>query len=148
MLNKHSGLYGVSGVSSDMREIEAACEAGNKRAQLAFDLFCYRIKKYIGAYAAAMDGLDAVTFTGGIGENSASVRETSLAGLAFLGVELDEEANRKAPRGQEVVVSRPGSRAAAVVIPTNEERVIARDTVRVLGGAMPSFALPGNEAPR
>ncbi|MFI5166623.1 MAG: acetate kinase [Thermoanaerobaculales bacterium] len=148
MLNKHSGLFGISSVSSDMREIEAACAAGNKRAQLAFDVFCYRIKKYIGAYAAAMDGLDAVTFTGGIGENSASVRETSLAGLAFLGVELDEEANRKAPRGQEVVVSRPGSRAAAVVIPTNEERVIARDTVRVLGGAMPSFALPGNEAPR
>ena len=148
MLNKHSGLFGVSGVSSDMREIEAACAGGNNRARLAFDIFCYRIKKYIGAYAAAMGGVDAVTFTGGIGENSAPVRRTSLGGLEFLGIELDEEANRAAPRGEEVVVSKPGSRVAAVVIPTNEERVIARDTVRVLGGAIGSFALPGNEAPR
>ena len=131
-----------------MREIEAASAADNRRARLAFDIFCYRIKKYIGAYAAAMGGLDAVTFTGGIGENSSLVRHTSLNGLEFLGIELDEEANRTVPRGQEVVISKPGSRVAAVVVPTNEERVIARDTVRVLGGAMASFALPDNEAPR
>jgi len=148
MLNKHSGLYGVSGISSDLRDIEAACAAGNARAQLALAMFCYRIKKYIGAYAAAMGGLDAVTFTGGIGENSVVTRERSLSGFEFLGLELDYEANRSVPKGAEVVISRPTSRVAALVIPTNEERVIARDTVRVLGGVMPSFAVPGNEAPR
>jgi acetate kinase len=148
MLNKHSGLYGISGVSSDMREIEHACATGNKRARLAFDIFCYRISKYVGAYAAAMGGLDAVTFTGGIGENSSLVRQTSLSGLEFLGIELDEETNRSAPRGKEILVSRAGSRVAVAVIPTNEERVIARDTVRVLGRVMPSFAVPGTEAPR
>ena len=148
MLNKHSGLYGISGVSSDMREIEHARATGNKRARLAFEIFCYRIRKYVGAYAAAMGGLDAVTFTGGIGENSSLVRETSLAGMEFLGIELDQEANRTAPRGKEVLVSRSGSRVAVAVVPTNEERVIARDTARVLGGVMPSFAVPGTEAPR
>jgi len=148
MLNKHSGLYGISGVSSDMREIEAACASGNKRAVLAFEIFCYRIRKYIGAYAAAMGGLDAVTFTGGIGENSSLVRAKTLENMEFLGIELDVDANRTAPRGTEALISRPGSRTAAVVIPTNEERVIARDTVRVLGGVMPSFSVPGTEAPR
>jgi len=148
MLNKHSGLYGISGVSSDMREIEHARATGNKRARLAFEIFCYRIRKYVGAYAAAMGGLDAVTFTGGIGENSSLVRETSLAGMEFLGIELDQEANRTAPRGKEVLISRSGSRVAVAVVPTNEERVIARDTARVLGGVMPSFAVPGTEAPR
>lgn len=147
MLNKHSGLYGVSGVSSDMRAIEKACAEGNQRAQLAFDIFCYRITKYIGAYAAAMGGVDAVTFTGGIGENSPLVRAKSTAGLSFCGLELDREANLNAPRGQEVVVSTPGSRAAIVIIPTNEERVIARDTVRVLGGEAGGFKREGTEAP-
>jgi acetate kinase len=148
MLNKHSGLYGISGVSPDMREIEAACGRGNRRAQLAFDIFCYRIKKYVGAYAAAMSGIDAVTFTGGIGENSSAVREGVVAGLGFLGIDLDRDANSNLPRGEEQRISTPGSRVAAVVIPTNEERVIARDTVRVLGNQMPSFAVPGTEAPR
>jgi len=148
MLNKHSGLYGISGVSSDMREIEHACATGNKRARLAFDIFCNRIRKYVGAYAAAMGGIEAVTFTGGIGENSALVRETAMAGMEFLGIELDGEANRAAPRGKELLVSKPGSKVAVALIPTNEERVIARDTVRVLGGVMPSFAVPGTEAPR
>jgi acetate kinase len=147
MLNKHSGLYGISGISSDMREIESAASAGQPRARLALHIFCYRIKKYIGAYAAAMDGVDAVTFTGGIGENSIVVRLTSLRGLDFLGLELDEEANAKAPRGQEVLISKPGSRVAACVIPTNEELVIARDTVRVLGGVMGTFALERNDPP-
>jgi acetate kinase len=148
MLNKHSGLYGVSGASSDMRELLAACKAGNRRAQLAFDMFCYRIRKYIGAYAAAMGGIDAVAFTGGIGENSPEVRLESTRGLEFLGLELDEAANASAPRGEEIIVSRPSSRAAIAIIPTNEERVIARDTVRVLGGVMPAFSVPGTEAPR
>jgi acetate kinase len=148
MLNKHSGLYGVSGASSDMRELLAACKAGNRRAQLAFDMFCYRIRKYIGAYAAAMGGIDAVAFTGGIGENSPEVRLESTRGLKFLGLELDETANAAAPRGEEIIVSLPSSRAAIAIIPTNEERVIARDTVRVLGGVMPSFSVPGTEAPR
>lgn len=148
MLNKHSGLYGISGVSSDMREIEHSCTDGNQRAQLAFDIFCYRITKYIGAYAAAMGGLDVVVFTGGIGENSPKVRETVLRGLEFLGITLDHQANLDAPRGQEVVITSAESRTAVTVIPTNEERVIARDTVRVLAGVMPSFRVPGNEAPR
>jgi acetate kinase len=148
MLNKHSGIYGVSGISSDLRDIEAACADGNARAKLALDMFCYRIRKYIGAYAAAMGGLDAVVFTGGIGENSVVTRERSLTGFEFLGLELDRDANRAVARGAEAVISRPTSRVAALVIPTNEERVIARDTVRVLGGVMPSFAVAGNEAPR
>jgi len=148
MLNKHSGLYGISGASSDMRELLAACRAGNKRAELAFQIFCYRIRKYIGAYAAAMEGIDAVAFTGGIGENSPEVRAASTRGLDFIGLELDEEANAKAPRGEEVIVSKQPSRVAITIIPTNEERVIARDTVRVLGGVMPSFSVAGTEAPR
>lgn len=148
MLNKHSGLYGISGVSSDMREIEKAVGSGNHRAQLAFDIFCYRIRKYIGGYAAAMNGIDAVVFTGGIGENSDLVREASTVGLDFLGLDLDPDVNRKAPRGQEMIVSKASSRSAIIIIPTNEERVIARDVVRVLGGVMPSFSVPSNEAPR
>jgi acetate kinase len=148
MLNKHSGLYGISGVSSDMREIEAACQQGNRRAQLAFEVFCYRITKYIGAYAAAMGGVDAITFTGGIGENSVKVRASVTAPLAFLGVHLDQERNSNAPKGKEVIVSTDDSRVVVAVIPTNEERVIARDTVRVLGGVMPSFAAPETAAPR
>jgi acetate kinase len=148
MLNKHSGLYGISGASSDMRELLTACRGGNRRAQLAFEIFCYRIRKYIGAYAAAMGGLDAVAFTGGIGENSPEVRLEATRGLEFIGLELDETANATAPRGEEAVVSKPGSRAAIAIIPTNEERVIARDTVRVLGGVMPTFSVPGTEAPR
>ena len=148
MLNKHSGLYGVSGVSSDMRELLFACRDGNQRARLAFDIFCYRIRKYIGAYAAAMGGIDAVAFTGGIGENSPEVRLDATKGLAFLGLELDESANASAPRGEQVIISTPNSRAAIAIIPTNEERVIARDTARVLGGEVPSFSVPGTEAPR
>jgi acetate kinase len=148
MLNKHSGLFGVSGVTNDMRELLAACREGNRRAQLAFDIFCHRIRKYVGAYAAAMGGIDAVTFTGGIGENSPEVRRRATEGLEFLGIVLDEERNRNAPRGEEVIVSTAASRVAVAVVPTNEERVIARDTVRVLAGVMPSFSVPGTEAPR
>jgi acetate kinase len=148
MLNKHSGLYGISGVSSDMREIQAAAQDGNRRATLAFEVFCYRIKKYVGAYAAAMGGVDALTFTGGIGENSPCVRATVTDGLEFLGVSVDPALNAAATKGEEAVISADGSRVAVAVVPTNEERVIARDTARVLGGVMPSFAVSGNEAPR
>ena len=148
MLNKHSGLFGISGVSSDMREVEAACAAGNRRAQLAFDVFCHRLTKYIGAYAAAMGGLDAVTFTGGIGENSPRVRATAVGNLGFLGIHLSAERNESVPPGEETLITTDESPVVVAVIPTNEERVIARDTVRVLGEVMPSFAVPGNEAPR
>lgn len=148
MLNKHSGLYGISGVSSDMREVLAAAESGNRRAALAVEVFCYRIRKYIGAYAAALGGLDAVTFTGGIGENSPQIRAQALEGLGFLGIKLDTTANLSATSQTPTLISQPESPVAVAVIPTNEERVIARDTVRVLAGVMPSFAVPGNEAPR
>jgi acetate kinase len=148
MLNKHSGLYGVSGVSSDMRDVQKAASSGHGRAKLALAIFCYRLRKYIGGYAAAMGGVDAITFTGGIGENSPDVRRRSAGGLEFMGVLLDAERNEKVPRGQEVLISRPDSRVAVAVVPTNEERVIARDTVRVLGGVMPSFSVAGTGAPR
>lgn len=148
MLNKHSGLYGISGVSSDMREVLAAAESGNRRAVLAVEVFCYRIRKYIGAYAAALGGLDAVTFTGGIGENSPQIRAQALEGLGFLGIKLDATANLTANPKTPTLITKAESPVAVAVIPTNEERVIARDTVRVLAGVMPSFAVPGNEAPR
>jgi acetate kinase len=127
MLNKHSGMMGISGVSSDMREIIQEMNSGNKRAKLAFDVFCYRIKKYVGAYAASMGSLDAIVFTGGIGENAAPVRAASLAGLEFLGVEVDAGLNNH-PGSEERLISKAGSRVAALVIPTNEELVIALDT--------------------
>lgn len=131
MLNKHSGLYGISGISSDMREIIAEMNAGNKRAKTAFDIYCYRIKKYIGAYAAAMGGLDAVVFTGGIGENASQVRAASLSHLNFLGIELDLELNER-PSMSERAIHAQGSSVAIIIIPTNEELVIALDTERVV----------------
>ena len=130
MLNKHSGLIGVSGLSSDMREIENEYDE-NKRARLAHDLFTYRLKKYIGAYAAAMGGVDGVVFTGGIGENSAMVRRNSLTGLEFLGIELDDEKNEALASGERVI-SKDDSRVKVMVIPTNEELVIAKDTMRIV----------------
>ncbi len=141
MLNKHSGLYGVSGVSSDMRELLRARADGNRRADVAFRMFCYRIAKYIGAYAAAMGGVDAVIFTGGIGENSPEVRQEALQNLGFMGLELDRERNAELVGG-EGEISTEDSAVKALVIPTNEERVIARDVVRVLNGIMPSFDPP------
>jgi len=141
MMNKHSGLYGVSGVSSDMRELLAARTAGNQRADVAFRMFVYRLKKYIGAYAAAMGGVDAVFFTGGIGENSPEVREAALAGLEFIGIELDRGRNAEAV-GCEAEISTDGSRVKVLVVPTNEERTIARDVIRVLNGIMPTFDPP------
>ena len=130
MLNKHSGLKGISGVSSDMREIEEEYET-NDRARLAHDVFTYRLKKYIGAYAAAMDGLDVIIFTGGIGENSRMVRKHSLSGLEFLGIELDDDKNN-AKSNEEREINKNDSRVKVYVIPTNEELVIALDTMRIV----------------
>lgn len=132
MLNKHSGLMGVSGLSSDMREIEDEYE-DNERARMAHDLFTYRLKKYIGAYAAAMGGVDIIVFTGGIGENSWMVRQNSLEGLGFLGVRLDPQKNREKSRGERIV-SAGDSPVAVMVIPTNEELVIAMDTMAIVKG--------------
>jgi len=131
LLNKQSGLLGVSGLSSDMRDVEEAAAAGQARAQLALDIFCYRLKKYIGAYAAAMGGLDALVFTGGIGEKSATVRAKSCAGLGFLGISLDAERNRTLAAG---AISRPDSPVRVFVIPTDEELLIARDTYELVTG--------------
>ncbi len=129
LLNKHSGLIGISGVSSDMREIQSEM-AENKRAKLAFDIFAYRVAKYIGAYAVAMGGLDAIVFTGGIGENSSDIRTASLKGLEFLGITVDQTANTSAAK--EKIITTPGSRVTALVIPTNEELVIALDTHEIV----------------
>ena len=130
LLNKHSGLAGVSGVSSDMREIIEAAGNGREKASLALDIYCYRLKKYIGSYTAAMGGLDVIVFTGGVGENSAIVRKKTLAGLEFLGLAVDDGKNESF-QGTELDISNDDSRVRALVIPTNEELVIARDTVRI-----------------
>lgn len=131
MLNKHSGLRGVSGIVGDFRQIEQEMEAGEARAAEAFAIFEYRLRKYIGAYAAAMNGVDALIFTGGIGENSARLREAVCGNLTYLGVALDAEANRG--RGERAI-SAAESRVQVWVVPTNEELVIARDTAALVGG--------------
>lgn len=128
LMNKHSGLIGISGESSDMREIITAMKEGSKRSKYAFDVFCYRIKKYVGAYAAAMGGIDALVFTGGIGENAVDVRKDVCSGLGFLGIELDPEKNAK----KELDISAEGSRTKVFRIPTNEELVIAMDTADIV----------------
>lgn len=132
-LNKESGMLGISGVSSDMRDVYEAADKGNKRAQLALKMYTYRIKKYIGSYAAAMGGIDAVIFTAGVGENQAQVREKSVEGLEFLGIKLDKEKNLGV-HGTETVISTPDSRVKVAVIPTDEEIVIARDTKELVEG--------------
>ena len=133
MLNKKSGVVGISGVSSDMREVNAAAINGNKRAELSNTMYFYRIKKYIGAYAAAMGGVDIIIFAGGVGENQADCREAVLEGLEFLGVELDKEANA-AKRGEEAILSTPNSRVKVLLIPTDEELMIATDTYEIVKG--------------
>ncbi|MGL5649131.1 MAG: acetate kinase [Clostridium sp.] len=127
ILNKKSGVLGVSGVSSDFRDIEEAAEKGNHRAQLALDMFRYSIRKQIGAYAAAMDGVDVIVFTAGVGENSIICRNAILSGLGYLGVKIDKERNNV--RGKIAKISADDSSVEAYVIPTNEELVIARDTL-------------------
>jgi acetate kinase len=146
LLNKHSGLIGVSGESSDMREIETSMQRGNERSRTAFRMFCYRVRKYIGAYAAAMGGLDAIVFTGGIGENSVMVREDVCRDLGFLGVDYDAERNASGPK--ERIITKDGSRVIAGVVPTNEELVIAMDTVCIVRGELPpSMKYMGKNAP-
>lgn len=130
VLNKESGVYGVSGVSSDFRDIEAAAEEGNERADLAQELFCYRVIHYIGAYAAAMNGVDAICFTAGLGENSGMIREKICANLRYLGVELNPEENKK--RGEDLIISTENSKVKVLAVPTNEELAIARETVALL----------------
>ena len=127
-LNKESGVYGLSGVSSDFRDLAKAAAEGHRRAILALDVFIYRIQKYIGAYAAALGGVDTLVFTAGIGENDAKMRKDILTGMEWLGIQLDDEANQQ--RGEHKI-SAPDSKVEVWVIPTNEELVIARETVRL-----------------
>ncbi len=127
IINKESGVLGVSGLSNDMREIEAAVKAGDPRAILALDMYEQRIIKYVGAYAAEMGGLDIIVFTGGVGENQTGVRENVCKPLAFMGVEVDKAVN-DGVRGEEAVISTAASRVKVCVIPTDEELMIARDT--------------------
>lgn len=131
MANKKSGMIGVSGVSSDMREVDAAGKSGNERAKLAQNMYYYRIKKYIGAYAAALGGVDAIIFTGGVGENQTLCRQQSCEGLQFIGVELDHKMNEKI-HGEDMVISTPSSKVKVVVIATDEEYMIASDTKTLL----------------
>jgi len=131
LLNKHSGLQGLSGTSSDMRDLIEKGGKDNERVSLAIDVYCYRLTKYIGAYAAALGGLDALVFTAGVGENSPLIRGKVCAGLEFLGIELDPGANEQAV-GKEALISRKDARVKVFAIPTNEELVIARDTERIV----------------
>jgi len=131
LFNKHSGVLGVSGVSSDMRDVEKAIGEGNDRARLAWEMYEYRIKKYIGSYIAAMDGVDAIVFTGGVGENQTVTREYVCTGLGFMGIKIDNELNARS-RGKEVLLSTPESTVKVCVIPTDEEFMIASDTLAIL----------------
>lgn len=130
ILNKESGVLGMSGVSSDFRDLSAAANDGNERAAIALDAFIYRVAKYIGAYTASMNGVDAIVFTGGIGENDGTTRKRICDYLGYLGVEISDEENSK--RGFENVISTPESKVKVMVIPTNEELAIARETLRLI----------------
>ena len=131
ILNKESGVYGLSrGLSSDFRDLRQAASEGNEYAALAIETFCYSVIKYIGAYAAAMNGVDDIVFTAGVGENTASVRANICESLGYLGIKLDEEANSK--RGEEIIISTPESPVKVLVIPTNEELAIARETLELV----------------
>jgi acetate kinase len=131
LMNKKSGILGISGVSSDFRDITAAMQSGNERAKLGLEMFTYQVRKYIGQYAAAMGGVDAIIFTAGIGENVSHIRMSVVEGLEFLGVEVDAEKNEV--RGRDMDISKPSARVRTLVIATNEELAIARDTARLLG---------------
>jgi acetate kinase len=131
LINKKSGLQGISGLSSDMRDLWAAAENGNERAKLALDMFIYRVKKYIGAYAAAMGGVDVILFTGGIGENDFAVRKAVCEGLEFMGVKLDKEVNNKL-RGKDTLISTEDSKVKLLLLTTDEELVIAMDTYEIV----------------
>ncbi len=131
LVNKESGVQGITGISSDMRDVEDALKKGDKRAELALDMYDYRIIKYIGAYAAVIGGLDVLVFTGGVGENQLSTRENVCKQLAYLGITFDAEANKS--RGKEVEISGKDSKVRVVVIPTDEEMMIAEDTAAIVG---------------
>lgn len=131
MANKKSGVLGISGVSSDMRDIEAAAKEGNKRAQLALDMYYFRVKKYIGAYSAIMNGVDLIVFTGGIGENDYLLRQKVCENMSYLGLELDKNVNTGL-RGKDTVISAAGSKVRVMLITTDEEFVIASDTMRIV----------------
>jgi acetate kinase len=130
LLNKHSGVLGISGISSDMREVESAAAEGDERASLSLKMYDYRVKKYIGSYAAAMGGVDIIVFTGGIGENAVEERENICKDMEFLGLEFDKQSN-DGVHSKEVVISKKGSRVTVIIVPTNEEFVIASDTLRI-----------------
>ena len=129
-LNKESGVLGISGISSDMRDVESAANEGNERAKLALKMYFYRIKKYIGAYAAALGGVDAIVFTAGVGENQIDMRKEACSDLEFLGIKIDHEKNNT--RGKEAEISTDDSKVKVWVIPTDEEIVIARDTMALV----------------
>lgn len=131
LVNKHSGLLGISGVSSDMREVRAAMDTGNERAQLSFDMFTYRIKKYVGSYAAALGGVDILMFTGGIGENHSITREMVCKDMEYMGIKLDYDKNNEI-HGEEAVISAPDSKVIVMVVPTDEEFMIASDTMDIV----------------
>jgi len=131
VLNKKSGVQGLSGVSSDFRDLQAGAAEGNKRCEMAVDVFCYRVLKYIGAYVAAMNGVDAIAFTAGLGENDEIVRRKIVSRLGYLGIKLDEEVNDNG-RGKEIAISTPDSKVPVWIVPTNEELAIARETVALL----------------
>jgi acetate kinase len=130
ILNKKSGVLGISGVSSDFRDVEEAADKGNERAKLALDVFVHKVKKYIGAYAAIMNGADAIIFTAGLGENSPETRRDVCKDMSFMGIELDEAKNKV--RGKEVDLSKAGSKVKVLLVPTNEELMIARDTKKII----------------
>ena len=130
IMNKKSGVLGLSGVSSDFRDIEDAAAQGNDRAKLALDVFHYRVKKYIGYFMAAMNGVDAIVFTAGLGENGAETREEIISDMEWFGIKLDREKNKV--RGQERIISTDDSKVKIIIIPTNEELMIARDTLTLL----------------
>ncbi|MBN2892204.1 MAG: acetate kinase [Bacteroidales bacterium] len=134
LVNKHSGVLGITGLSSDMREVEMAAEEGNEKAVLALKMYDYRIKKYIGAYAAAMNGVDILVFTGGVGENADTTRKGVAGELNYMGIELDEIRN-SGLRGKEAVISTDKSKVKVIVVPTNEELVIAQDTLEIINEA-------------
>lgn len=135
LVNKFSGVLGVSGISSDMRDVELAAEKGHHRAAVAYQMYAYRVKKYVGAYAAAMGGVDIIVFTGGIGENDSVTRANVIEGLEFLGVDFDFELN-KGLRGKEMILSKPASKVKVLVVPTNEEMMIAKDTYTIVTGGV------------
>ena len=131
IMNKKSGFLGISGVSSDCRDVKAAAEEGNERAKLTIEMLVYQIKKFVGGYAAGMGGVDAILFTGGIGENDAQIREAVCSEMEYLGLKVDKEANANASR-KEAKFSAEDSKVEAWVLPTNEELLIARDTLEIV----------------